>query len=144
MVNSHAIVRRHNYLCGVPQVLSAALLERKVVGSNAAIGDFPTVGPCKRRQSLPVWPPTLKKIPLPLYFGYERDREIQRTLLWFLQLKVSRPRPIFRQLLLHCYFGYVLSGFTANGRLSKRKRTGTYFRRSTYMVLWCLVYFFFF
>ena len=42
-------------------VVSAALSERKVAGSIPTIGDFHTVGPCKKAvfACFSVWPPTL-------------------------------------------------------------------------------------
>ena len=50
-------------------MVSAALSERKVAGSIPTIGDFHNVGP-RKKQSSPVWPPTLNKIPLPLPFTF--------------------------------------------------------------------------
>ena len=50
--------RLHSRSCGA--VVSAALSERKVAGSISMIGEF-HIAPMYIRQSLPVWPPTLKR-----------------------------------------------------------------------------------
>ena len=50
----------------VVQVVSAALKERKVAGLSPDNQPFFTLSARVRRQSLPLWPPTLNKRPLPL------------------------------------------------------------------------------
>ena len=62
----YIILYRMNVWGPVVQVVSAALSERKAARLIPMISDFHTGTPSAhvRRQSLPVWPPTLNKIPL--------------------------------------------------------------------------------